>query len=194
MEQASDDELLWRRIATGDSKAFGTIFERHARKVFAFLVRRTADISLAEDLTSVTFLEAWRHRNRCQLGPGDSAVPWLLGIANNCVRSSNRSLRRYRRALARLPEDPSTPNTEDEAVARLDAQGALNAIAAALRSLSPEEVEAVVLVYWTDLSYEQAAETLGIPIGTVRSRLARARKKLGASLDPSTISGSEVSP
>ena len=104
------DAELWRRGCDGDQAAVGELFRRHAQAIFVFLVRRTGDRELAEDLTSTVFLEAWRKRRDVRLS-GDSALPWLYGVAVNCSRNVGRSLRRHRDALARLalerpPSDP----------------------------------------------------------------------------------------
>src|SRR5688572_3516499 len=97
-----DDRVLWRQARDGDAEAFGALFDRHASTVYSYCFRRTADWALAEDLTSVVFLEAWRVRTR--MAPaGASAVPLLLGIATNVVRNQWRSRRRHRAALQRLP-------------------------------------------------------------------------------------------
>ena len=85
MTSKSDTEL-WRRIAAGETEAFGELFERHAQAVYAFLAHRTGSPAIAEDLVSITFLEAWRRRQTTEL-TNSSARPWLIGIANNCARN-----------------------------------------------------------------------------------------------------------
>jgi RNA polymerase sigma factor (sigma-70 family) len=177
-----DDGELWR-AADADPGAFGELFERHARAVFTFCARRTGDLALAEDLTSVVFLEAWRRRRLVAL-TGASALPWLLGTAHNVVRNQRRSLRRHRAALARLTAERVSPSAEDETIARVDAQRTLSAALRALERLPQAQRDAVNLVLWSGLSYEEAAQALGIPVGTVRSRIARARTALEGSLAP----------
>src|ERR1700759_1431976 len=88
-----DDLELWR-LARTDPQAFGRLFERHARAVHAFCARRTADLSAAEDLTSIVFLEAWRRRGRSEIS-SPTVLPCLLGIAHNVVRNAHRSRRRH---------------------------------------------------------------------------------------------------
>ena len=187
----SDGEL-WRRAAA-EPDAFGELFERHAHAVYAFCARRTADLGLAEDLTSVVFLEAWRRRGSVEL-QHDSALPWLLGIANNLSRNARRSVRRGRAALARLPPALAGASAEDDAIERADAERALKRATEAIAGLARAEREVVVLVLWSDLSYEQAALALGVPVGTVRSRLARARHKLQDSLSVSLTATEEPTP
>jgi RNA polymerase sigma-70 factor, ECF subfamily len=186
-DSALDDAELWRAAAMGDPEAFAELYGRHVQAVFAFCARRTGDLSLAEDLTSVVFLEAWRRRRSVQLN-GRSALPWLLGTAHNVVRNQRRSLRRHRAALLRLSSNGVSPSGEDEVIARLDAQRALTAALEALKRLPEEQQDAVNLVLWSGLSYEEAALALGVPVGTVRSRIARARATLSASLATSTTS------
>jgi RNA polymerase sigma-70 factor (ECF subfamily) len=166
-------------MAAKDPEAFGELFKRHSRAVYAYCARRTGDIHLAEDLTSVVFLEAFRQRRRIQ-PPDSSALPWLLGVANNVTRNAERSLRRYRSALGRVPPPSDLPSAEDDAIKHIGAEEALTRAMAALRPLSQAERDVVLLVLWSELSYADAASSLGIPVGTVRSRLASARQKFAA--------------
>ena len=168
--EAPNDAELWRRGCDGDSAAVGELFRRHAQAIFVFLVRRTGDRELAEDLTSTVFLEAWRKRAEIRLS-GESALPWLYGVALNCSRNSRRSLRRNRAALERLALERPAPS--DPADARR-----LREVIALLRRLPEPQRDVILACAWTGLSYEDAALTLGIPVGTVRSRLARARAQL----------------
>jgi RNA polymerase sigma-70 factor (ECF subfamily) len=177
------DSELWRRSVAGDPGAFGELFERHSRAIYVFAFRRTADWSLAEDLTSVVFLEAWRRRTDVRL-VHESALPWLYGVATNVLRNARRSVRRHRTALDRLRLEHE-PDFADEAGERLDDQRRMRTILARLATLPQREQEVVVLCRWSSLSYEEAAVALGIPVGTVRSRLARARARL-AELDGSS--------
>jgi RNA polymerase sigma-70 factor (ECF subfamily) len=182
---ARDDAELWR-AAGADPEAFGELYERHAQAVFAFCARRTGDLTLAEDLTSVVFLEAWRRRRSVRLS-GHSALPWLLGTAHNVVRNQRRSLRRHRAAVLRLSANDVSPSGEEEVIARVDAQRTLSAALTAVERLPQEQQDVVNLVLWSGLSYQDAAQALGVPVGTVRSRVARARAALGASLALATI-------
>jgi RNA polymerase sigma factor (sigma-70 family) len=175
---ASDTEL-WKRTRCGDAEAFGDLYERHARAVQSYCLWRTADLQAAEDATATVFLEAWRKRGRLELTTG-SAAPLLLGIANNIVRRQWRGQRRHRDALERMRNVGQTPNDlEAEAIARVDAIQQLREGGEAIRELPRREREVLALLAWTDLSYGEIAEALGLPIGTVRSRLARARTRLG---------------
>jgi RNA polymerase sigma-70 factor (ECF subfamily) len=183
------DAALWLAGRT-DPDAFGELYERHARAVFALCARRTGDIALADDLTSIVFLEAWRRRRSVTLS-GPSALPWLLGTAVNVSRNSQRSLRRYRTALRRLPRDEIVATFEDDAIEYVDAQHALAETMGAIAQLPEIERDVVMLVLSSGLSYADAAQALGVPIGTVRSRLARARIKLGDLLTDKEADGDD---
>jgi RNA polymerase sigma factor (sigma-70 family) len=182
---ARDDAELWRAAGT-DPEAFGELYERHAQAVFAFCARRTGDLTLAEDLTSVVFLEAWRRRRSVRLS-GHSALPWLLGTAHNVVRNQRRSLRRHRAAVLRLSTNEVSPSGEEEVIARVDAQRTLSATLLAVERLPREQQDVVNLVLWSGLCYDDAAQALGVPVGTVRSRIARARAALRTSLARATL-------
>jgi RNA polymerase sigma factor (sigma-70 family) len=175
--EVSDNDLV--SMAAQDAEAFGELFERHSRSIYAYCARRTGDGHLAEDLTSVVFLEAFRKRRKLRLS-GPSALPWLLGVANNVVRNTQRSLHRYRAALARVPPPSDGESAEADAIEHVGAQEALARAIEALRPLSEAERDVVVLVLWSELSYAEAALSLGIPVGTIRSRLASARRKFSS--------------
>lgn len=179
----SSDVELWKRAQDGEATAFGELYERHARAVQAYCLWRTAAQQLAEDITSATFLEAWRRRRSLDLTT-ESAVPLLLGVATNLLRNHWRSQRRHARALARIANatPPLGGGSEEEAIARVDAVIRIRVAGAGIRALPRREREVLGLLAWGELSYAEAAAALGIPIGTVRSRVARARSRLGASL------------
>lgn len=176
MKVLSDPEL-WQRAVAGEPTAFGELFERHSKAIYMFAFRRTADWSLAEDLTSVVFLEAWRRRADVRL-VHESALPWLFGIATNVLRNARRSLRRHRAALDRLALEDE-PDFADDLGERLDDRRRMREILVGYAKLPRGEQEVVALCRWSGLSYEETAVALELPIGTVRSRLARARRRLG---------------
>jgi RNA polymerase sigma factor (sigma-70 family) len=157
-------------------EAFGRLFERHARAIYNFCFRRTADWSTAEDLTSVVFLEAWRKRDT-ELLP-DKVLPWLYGIATNVVRNRRRTNRRYAAALARFVPPDLPPDFTEEILDRLDDERQMAEMLRLVSRLPRDQQDVLALCVWTGLSYEDASLALGIPVGTVRSRLARARTKL----------------
>ncbi|MEU6075702.1 RNA polymerase sigma factor [Micromonospora sp. NPDC047074] len=167
------------RIRAGDTDAFGTLFDEHADAVYRHAVWSEGDPAHAEDVVSLTFLEAWRIRE--SLRPdGDSLRPWLLGIATNVLRNRRRAARRHREALRRLPVRDTVPDFADEVVTRLHDAEQVAAAMAALRALRRADREVFLLCVWSQLDYAAAAEALGVPVGTVRSRLSRARTRLRA--------------
>ncbi|GAA1554382.1 sigma-70 family RNA polymerase sigma factor [Actinomadura kijaniata] len=179
--QSPTDTELWERVRDGDRHAFGTLFDRHARTVYNYCFRRTADWTAAEDLTSVVFLETWRRRDRVRMESA-SLLPWLYGVAANVLHNHRRGLRRHRDALARLPLPETTADDADDTAARLDAERQMRAVLASIDRLSRRDREILTLSAWEGLSYQEIATALGIRVGTVRSRLARARERLRADL------------
>ncbi|MDG4790979.1 RNA polymerase sigma factor [Micromonospora sp. WMMD1102] len=170
---------LRARVHAGDPVAFRELFDEHARSVYNHAFRLTGDWSTAEDAVSTTFLEAWRLRQTVRVGIGDGSLrPWLLGITTNVVRNIRRAARRHAGALARLPKPEMTPDFADEVALRVDDREQLGLVRAALAALRRPEREVLALCVWSGLDYAAAAEALGVPVGTVRSRLFRTRKKL----------------
>lgn len=177
-----EDSTLWSQARAGDTDAFGLLFERHARTIYNYCFRRVGDWAVAEDLLSIVFLEAWRRRDM-PLPPGKE-LPWLLGIATNVVRNRRRSERRFAAALRRVSEPKHEAGFADETEERLDDERLMQHALALLARLPRHEQDVFALCAWLELSYEEAALALGIPVGTVRSRLSRARARL-RELDPS---------
>lgn len=168
---------LRARIRAGDPDAFGRLFDGHAAAVHRHAVRVTGNWSAADDIVSLTFLEAWRLRERV-LPDGGSLRPWLLGIATNVTRNTSRAARRHRTALARLPPAAPVPDFAEEVTQRLADAEELAAAHAALSRLRRGEREVFTLCVWEGLDAASAAEALGVAVGTVRARLSRARRRL----------------
>lgn len=177
-EQPTDTELMARSLH--EPEAFATLFDRHAGGVHRYLGRRVGN--LADDLLSETFLIAFRRR--ADYRPERLEVrPWLIGIATNLVHGSARAERRRYRALARAAMEPqASPVEPGDSVDRLDAQALRGSLAAALAGLKARDRDALLLLAWAQLSYEEIAAVLDIPLGTVRSRLNRARRQTRAAL------------
>ena len=174
------DRELWRLAGAGDPAAFGQLFDRHATAVYNHLFRRTANWSEAEDLTSAVFLQAWRRRGQVVLDR-ESALPWLLGVANQTLRNAQRATRRYHAALARIaPADKSSDDHADAVAAAVDGERQMAEIRRAVSRLPRHEREVVELCAWSGLDHKGAAVALGVPVGTVKSRLHRARRRLAA--------------
>ena len=174
----ASDQDLWSHAANeGAGDAFGELFERHADRVYAHCFSRTGSWSMAEDLTSVVFLEAWRRRSEVSFS-GDSALPWLLGVANNATRNAQRSVRRHNLLLAKLPPPGQEADIAADAAARVDQERLAQHLLCAMARLREAEQEVLALCDWAGLSYAEAAVATGVPEGTVRSRLSRARQHL----------------
>lgn len=171
------DRELWIQALAGNDGAFGVLFERHARAIYNYCFRRTANWTLAEDLTSVVFLEAWRRRKEA-LPPDGSLLPWLYGIATNLLRNLRRTQRRYRAVLSRFPAPSAIPDFSEDLAGRVDAERRMRSLLALLGNLSREDQDLLALCGWCGLTYQETAAALGIPEGTVRSRLHRARRRL----------------
>lgn len=165
------------RIRAGDPEAFRVLFRDHAQLVYRHAVRVTGDWAVSQDVVSLTFLEAWRLRDKLR-DEGDSPRPWLMGIATNVLRNTTRAARRYERALARIPARDTMPDFAEELVGRMADAEQLAAAKVALAQLRRSEREVFTLCVWSGLGYAEAAEALGVPVGTVRSRLSRARTRL----------------
>jgi RNA polymerase sigma factor (sigma-70 family) len=153
------------------------VFDRHVDAVYSHCLRRCASWSEAEDLTSMAFLEAWRIRARVRFVEG-SAKPWLLLVATNVARNEARARRRYEHAVSRLPRAESEPDIADEAIRDVDAEQAAQRLTTAMSKLRKSEQDVIALCDLGELSYAEAAGVLKIPVGTVRSRLSRARQRL----------------
>ena len=174
LETLTDAEII--ESAANDPSRFALIFDRHFAAIHRYLVRRV-DITLADDLAQETFLIAFRRRSSFDRGHV-SARPWLFGIAANLLRHQRRRERRQLRAYALsgvpMPLDPGYEAADQ----RMDADALGARIALALAVLSHRDREVLLLSAWAELSYEEMAEALRVPVGTVRSRLSRARRHL----------------
>lgn len=166
----ADDASLIQR-SQQDPEQFAELFRRHAPAIHRYAARRLGS-GVAEDIVAEVFLAAFRQRGSYQLSQPD-ARPWLYGIATNVIGRSRRAEVRQYRALARTGIDPVTEPFTDQVDAQVSAAGQVRGLAAALARLPAGHRDALLLMAWADLSYEQAASSLGVPVGTVRSRLSR---------------------
>ncbi len=180
-----DPRALRRLLRTGDPAAFSTVYADNVDAVFTLAHRLTGDWATAEDVTSEAFLVAWR--SRALLSDDDRPLrPWLLGIAARQALNTRRSVRRRIAFLARRTHVDVVDDFADEAVSRLDDARTLALAASAISRLSRGEAEVLGLCVWSGLSYAEAAHELRVPVGTVRSRLSRARRHLRELLDDPT--------
>lgn len=173
MAEPTDAEAI--AASVDDPNAFEVVFDRHFDLIFRYLRRRVGR-QRAEELAAETFAQALASRARFDPSYED-ARPWLFGIAVNLLRHHHRREERELRAYARTGADPLS--VEESSLARLDAESVWPLVAEALAELSPIEREALLLYAWAELSYGEIALALEIPAGTVRSRLNRARRRLG---------------
>lgn len=179
MSETADDGELWQRARTGEPECFGVLFDRHGEAVRTFCARRTGSLDAADDLVSIVFLEAWRRRDEVELVDGN-ALPWLYGIARLTIQHRWRTALRHRRALSRLASAAAAPDHADEVVGRLDDERHLARLRAAFQRLGTADRDVLTLCVWQGLSYAEAAVALDVPVGTIRSRLSRARSRLEA--------------
>ena len=170
--EPTDAELV--AASRTDPRAFVTVFERHFDAIFHYLRRRVGR-SRAEELAAETFAQAFAARHRFDARYRD-ARPCLYGIAVNLLRHHFRAEERELRAYARSGVDPLLG--EDASLERLDASMLAPRIAGALAELAPIERDVLLLHAWAGLGYAEIAAALSIPVGTVRSRLNRARARL----------------
>jgi RNA polymerase sigma-70 factor (ECF subfamily) len=176
---AATDRELWAAAVDGDAGAFGALFERHSRAVYNFAFRSTANWATAEDAASDVFLTAWRRRGDVVFTTeSGSVLPWLLGVAANQLRNQRRSGRRASAALGRLNAREVQPDHSDETVGRTADEAQMADVQAVVEQLPQHERDVLALCAWAGLDYEEAAIALAVPVGTVRSRLSRARTHL----------------
>ncbi|MFJ4996605.1 RNA polymerase sigma factor [Microbacterium sp. NPDC088619] len=172
---STDSEIIRRSL--GRPEAFAELFDRHARAVNAFAAYRIGS-DAAEDVLSETFLVAFRRRADFDLSK-DSAAPWLLGIASRLIRRHRAVEARHWRAFAAVVgEDHVSLGGLDEAMRRVDAERELRALRERITALAPKDRETLLLYAWQGMSYDDVADALGVPVGTVRSRLNRVRRRL----------------
>jgi RNA polymerase sigma factor (sigma-70 family) len=172
-----------------DPERFAVIFDRHAGEIHRYVARRLGPQSAA-DVVSEVFLAAFRNRGRYHADRLD-ARPWLYGIATNMISQQLRAEGRRARLLTAVPAPPSTEFPFDDISDRMAAERLRPVLRDVLAGLSPDDRELVLLVAWAELTYGQTAEALGIPVGTVRSRLHRVRAKVRRAIESAELTLSE---
>lgn len=164
-----------------EPETFAVIFDRHAPHIHRYLARRLG-ASAADDLVAETFLAAFRRRERFDTDR-PNARPWLYGIATNVVAQQRRTEEReYRLRQAYAPDMPEA-SPADRVATAVTARSLRRQLLDALAVLAEGDRDVLLLVAWEDLSYDEVATALAIPVGTVRSRLHRARRLLRERLD-----------
>lgn len=172
--------MSWR-----DPARFGVLFDKHAPLIYRYVARRIGRQG-SDDLVAETFVTAFGARNRYDLARRD-ARPWLYGIATNVISRHYRDeQKRFRIDQARGLASAAAPDI-DRVARDVTAQSLRGDLAGALAALAEGDRDVLVLVAWEGLTYEEVASALAIPVGTVRSRLHRARAQLRVALgDPGT--------
>jgi RNA polymerase sigma factor (sigma-70 family) len=179
--------MRWRRESAADDAAviegswreperFAVLFDRHAPHIYRYLARR-AGSQVADDLAAETFLAAFAKRDRYDLSRPD-ARPWLYGIATNLVNQQRRDEAHQYRIQRAAPAEPEVPGHAERVAADVTAQAMRTLLADALAMLSAGDRDVLLLIAWEQLTYQEVSTALGIPVGTVQSRLHRARAKV----------------
>jgi RNA polymerase sigma factor (sigma-70 family) len=178
--EVSDEDIVGQSF--DNPGAFGAIFDRHFSTIYGYLARRVGS-HVADDLASQVFLVAFDRRRSFRAHEG-GARPWLYRIATNILSNHRRSEQRLLDGIARMGQEAGygrfseTGVAEDQAMVNIE----LQQIAALLASLDPSQRDALFLYVWAGLAYDEIAISLDIPLGTVRSRLSRARQAIRAQL------------
>ncbi|MFG1857380.1 RNA polymerase sigma factor [Actinomadura geliboluensis] len=176
----SDAEEIER--SRREPERFAVLFDRYGARLHRYAARRLGD-GEADDIVAETFLVAFRQRDGYDLGRSE-ALPWLYGIASNLIRRHRRAeVSRYRTFVRTGVLLDAAEGVAERAVERASAQMSGRRLARAIAGLAARDRDVLLLVAWADLSYEQVADALGLPVGTVRSRLNRARKKVKQEFD-----------
>lgn len=157
-------------------QAFAPIFQRHSGSVYRYVMKRVGPTD-AEDLVGETFATAFRSRSSYELSRPD-ARPWLFGIATNVIHHYWRSKARRRRRDAASTTGIISEDHSDDVLESMFYSSQEDVIAQALGDLDPVQLDVLLLVAGPGLTYEEVSEALGVPVGTVRSRLSRARTQL----------------
>jgi RNA polymerase sigma-70 factor (ECF subfamily) len=174
VDECGDPDVIRRSLV--EPAAFAAVYDRHAAVLFRFLVRRVGRKE-ADDLLADTFRIAFERRST--FDPSYPSVrPWLYGIATNLVARHRRAEGRRLHALERLAAAAAGEVEDDSVTGSIDAQRGWPAVARAIAGLPEGERDVLLLFVWEDLGYDEIARALDLPIGTVRSRLNRARRRL----------------
>jgi RNA polymerase sigma factor (sigma-70 family) len=183
MDHSPGDTPDWANARAGDGSAFGLIFDRHRSRVLRHSIGLVDSYADAEDVLAIVFFEAWRKRDSVRLVNG-SMLPWLLVTATNTAHNVTRASRRYQRILERLPAssaivDPTLHLGEDH-------------IQSEIRKLSLKDQEVLTVCVLEELNEKEAALVLGVPAGTVKSRLSRAKARLATLIQNPTATKTTI--
>lgn len=184
----TDSEIIRRSLEF--PFVFGELYDRHASTIHRYAARRAGSYA-ADDVMSETFLVAFERRETFDEGR-DDARPWLFGIATNLLRRHHRAEAKNLRLLAKAAPREELPEVLGRIAEAVDAQALVGRIAKKLKGMAAIDRETILLYAWADLSYEGIAQAMGVPVGTVRSRMNRARKGLKNELGLSALEEMEM--
>ena len=177
---AQDSDAAIIRRSRLEPECFAAIFDRYYIQIHGYAARRLGH-SLADDVAAETFLIAFERRDRYNVS-WLNARPWLYGITSNLISGHHRAEERRYRALSRVAADGVSDEGADQIAQRVDAQARRAPLMAALAEIAAGDRDVLLLVACAGLSPDEAGQSLGIPAGTARSRLHRARKQIRAAL------------
>jgi RNA polymerase sigma factor (sigma-70 family) len=176
--RGADADLVHASLT--DPEVFAELFDRYSAMLYRYVSKRLGP-EPAEDIVGETFLVAFSRRKSYDPSYPD-ARPWLFGILTKLVSRHHRTEAARYRALQRAPVDADVESPADRVAAGVTAQASRPELASALAALPAKDRDVLLLIAWGDLTYDEVAQALGIPIGTVRSRLNRGRRKVRAAL------------
>ncbi|WP_433375178.1 RNA polymerase sigma factor [Actinoplanes sp. CA-142083] len=180
-EAGADTDAAVIRASLADPDRFAVIYDRYAAMLYRYAYQRMGP-GIADDVVAEAFLAAFRGRASYDLGRQD-ARPWLFGILTREMAAHQRREKARYRAMARSTHETVQDSPDDQVTARVVAGAARGPLAAALAGLDPRDRDVLLLVAWGQLSYDEVADALNIPQGTVGSRLSRARRKVRKALE-----------
>lgn len=172
------DGQLMQRIAQGNRQALSELYARYQRTLFSYLLHLTPDYGLAEEILQDTFVAVWKSARSFE--QRSAVQTWLIGVAR---RQAHNTLRQRKLPLADEAELQELPATDLEPEEAMLASATRDEISAAFKRLSPVHREVLTLIFIQELPYQEAATILGVPVGTVKSRLSNARRMLRALLE-----------
>ncbi|MGK3958274.1 RNA polymerase sigma factor [Arthrobacter sp. R4] len=176
---STDNDII--RRSRDSPQVFGELYDRYASVIYRYAARRAGDFA-ADDVTSETFLVAWEQLETYDLDRED-ARPWLFGIATNLLRRHHRAEAKILRTAGKAALREAVADDSDRIAAQVDAVVATAGIARSLKAMAAIDRETLLLYAWADLTYEGIAVAMDVPVGTVRSRLNRARRTLRTRLN-----------
>lgn len=179
------DEMVWRRVLSGDERAFGVIWDRHSRRILRHLVEMGNTATDAEDLSAATFMELWRRRDSVRIVEG-SVLPWLIVTARNVARNAARARRRYRNLLASLPPARDTAD-HAEFFAEQDSEWRVQ-LRAAIRKCRPLDAGLLAMTALEGFTAAEAGAAYGLSEAAAKMRISRLRARLRSTISTNAVS------